>query len=501
MSWHRFRARIDRGASMSRLALSAFVVAIILACNGPAFAQQKPKPDPPGTATLKPPTTGSTTLMAPTASPTPTPTPGTPSTPTPGTPAGGSRDPLPIPGAAGDNRLRATPLDRTPDDEPRAVTPRTPPVAVPNPTTPMPPVLPVVTAQEDAEPGQLVVFASDAKNFEPQLRKLAGELGAAVTRVDRLPALDAAFAVLQLAPNRPIEPVRLELLKRMPAWLVEPNTRLFPLQAEAPRHYAQAVIGLKQGPASAAGVKIGLIDSAVEPIPALARARIVRREFIADGDRVSSRHGTAIAALIAGDLPESGFFGVARGVELLSAAVLEGTGPESSLRTNVALVAQALDWLLAQRAQVVNISLGGSANAVLGRLVRETVKRGVVLVAAAGNGGPQAPAVYPAAYPGVIAVTAADSSNKVYPQANQGKYVLLTAPGVDVWIPGKTVGRYVSGTSFASAFVSGAIAVRLSAKARGQGIADDLCKAAADLGDRGRDPVFGCGLLQLSTRP
>lgn len=490
---------------MARHAIAAFVIVVIGAFHCATHAQQKPKPEPPGTAILKPSPPATTTLTAPSSTPPPASLPPTsvpPTTPTPGTPTGSSRgDPVPVPGTAGDNRLRATPLDRTPDDEPPAGAPRAPSIPAPYPTTSMPPVVPIVSAEDDAEPGQLIVFASDAKSFEASLRKLAGELGAAVTRIDRLPALESAYAVLQVAPNRPLEPIRLEIQKRVPAWLVEPNTRLFPLQPDAPRHYAQASIGLKNGAATATGVRVGMIDSAVEPIPALARAHIARRDFVADHERASARHGTSIATLIAGDLPEAGFFGVARGVELLSAAVLEGSGPETSQRTNVALVAQALDWLLSQKAQVINVSLGGSENAVLERLVRETLKRGVILVAAAGNGGPQAPAVYPAAYPGVIAVTAVDADNKVYPQANQGKYILLTAPGVDVWIPGKTLGRYVSGTSFASAFVSGAIAVRLAGKVRIGSLAEDLCRSATDLGNRGRDPVFGCGLVQLSSRP
>lgn len=367
----------------------------------------------------------------------------------------------------------------------------------------MPVPLPAAVNTESAEPGQLIVFASDAKNFEPTIRKLAGELGAAVARIERLPAIDAAFAVLQLPAGRPVEPLRAELRRRVPAWVIEPNTRLFPLHttAERPRHYAMATIGLPSGAAAAEGVKVGMIDSAVEQIPALARAKITRRDFVPGEDPSSSRHGTGIATLIAGELPDAGFFGVARGVELICAAVLEGAA-DATQKTNVALVAQAIDWLISQKAQVVNISLGGPPNAVLEILVRETLRRGVHLVAAAGNGGPNAAAAFPAAYPGVIAVTAADSGNRVYPQANQGRYVLLTAPGVDVWIPGKTIGRYVSGTSFAAALVSGAIAVRLAANTRSDAIADELCRSASDLGERGRDPVYGCGLLKLSrTRP
>lgn len=124
--------------------------------------------------------------------------------------------------------------------------------------------------------------------------------------------------------------------------------------------------------------------------------------------------------------------------------------------------------------------------------------RPVAVVAAAGNGGPAAPAMFPAAYPGVIAVTATDSANQVYAQANRGTYLMLTAPGVDVWVPLSAGGRYVSGTSFAAALVSGGIAVKLARNVRSSVVAAEMCRHASDLGDPGRDPVFGCGLLQLA---
>lgn len=366
------------------------------------------------------------------------------------------------------------------------------------------PVLPDTPVGENAEPGQLVIFAGDAKGFEPALRQLAGEFGATVSRIERLQAFDAAFAVLQFAAGKPVGPLRAEMARRMPDWIVEPNTRLFALQAGTtavrPRLYAAAAIRLPADAAYARGVRIGLVDTAVERVAALAGTRITQREFVPRDLAGSPEHGTALAALIAGDLQEAGFFGIARGSSLAVAAVMRDADKDAGLaaRTNIGLLAPALDWLLAQRVQVLNLSLGGGANAILERLVREILKRDVAIVAAAGNGGPDAPAVYPAAYPGVIAVTAADSANQVYAQANRGSYVILTAPGVDVWVPVAGSGRYVSGTSFAAAVVSGAIAVSLARVGRPAGLAAEMCRQASDLGEPGRDPVFGCGLLQLA---
>jgi subtilisin family serine protease len=365
------------------------------------------------------------------------------------------------------------------------------------------PVLPDTAVGENAEPGQLVIFAGDAKGFDRALRQLAGEFEATVSRIDKLPAFNAAFAVLQFAPGKPVAPLRAEMARRMPDWIVEPNTRLFALQTGAsavrPRLYATAAIRLPADAAFARGVRVGLVDSAVERISALAGTRIVQREFVPRDLAGSQEHGTALAALIAGDLQDTGFFGIARGCSLAVAAVMRDADKNAGLaaRTNVGLLAPALDWLLSQRVQVVNLSLGGESNAVVGRLVREILKRGVAIVAAGGNGGPDAPPVYPAAYPGVIAVTAADAGNRIYPRANRGDYLVLTAPGVDVWVPVAGVGRYVSGTSYAAAIVSGAVAVHLARNVAGQGSMTELCRHATDLGERGRDPGFGCGLLQL----
>src|SRR5262249_57718516 len=62
--------------------------------------------------------------------------------------------------------------------------------------------------------------------------------------------------------------------------------------------------------------------------------------------------------------------------------------------------------------------------------------KGVVLIAAAGNAGPKSPPLYPAADPHVIAVTATDENDKLFKQANQGPYVAVAAPGVDITVPG-----------------------------------------------------------------
>ncbi len=82
---------------------------------------------------------------------------------------------------------------------------------------------------------------------------------------------------------------------------------------------------------------------------------------------------------------------------------------------------------------MINMSFSGPANRVLERLIAHAAESGIGLVAAAGNGGPGAAPAYPAAWPQVIAVTAVDAREHIYRQANQGPYVALAAPGVNIW--------------------------------------------------------------------
>lgn len=164
--------------------------------------------------------------------------------------------------------------------------------------------------------------------------------------------------------------------------------------------------------------------------------------------------------------------------------------------TNAELLVRALDWLLEERVELINMSLAGPANRLLQHAVETAVESGVLIVSAAGNGNP----AFPAAYPGVVAVTAVDSRGRVYRQANRGDYVDFAAPGVDVFLAAPyNRGKYYSGTSFATPFVTAALAVLISRhpEAGSDALLRQLSNTARDLGDPGRDPTFGWGLVQV----
>jgi subtilisin family serine protease len=85
-----------------------------------------------------------------------------------------------------------------------------------------------------------------------------------------------------------------------------------------------------------------------------------------------------------------------------------------------------------------------------------------VLIAAAGNAGTKSPPLYPGADPNVIAVTATDVDDKLFPGANRGRYIAVAAPGVDILVPAPDNSyQLTTGTSVASAEVSGVAALLL----------------------------------------
>src|SRR5262249_9476540 len=101
----------------------------------------------------------------------------------------------------------------------------------------------------------------------------------------------------------------------------------------------------------------------------------------------------------------------------------------------------------------------------------------------------------------VIGVTAVDNHSQPYADANRGDYIDFAAPGVRIWTPGPTAtGSYHTGTSFAAPFVTAAVTARLAggaAPAAGR-IVESLARTAIDLGEPGKDPVFGYGLIQAA---
>ena len=108
------------------------------------------------------------------------------------------------------------------------------------------------------------------------------------------------------------------------------------------------------------------------------------------------------------------------------------------------------------------MSFVGPADPALHRMLAAAYEKDMVLIAAAGNAGPDSPPLYPGADPDVIAVTASDSRDGMFKMANRGQYIAVAAPGVEILAlaPGDAY-QIATGTSVAAAHVSGIAALLL----------------------------------------
>ncbi len=241
-------------------------------------------------------------------------------------------------------------------------------------------------------------------------------------------------------------------------------------------------------------LRIGMIDSQVDTShPALEMSRIKSRSFAPKGAEMPDFHGTAIASIIAGNTEE--YRGLAPNTELYAAAVFEKHSERGEIASTVSLV-MALDWLMSSEVDVVNISLAGPPNRLLQAALNRAAEKNVLILAAAGNGGPVAKPMFPAAYDSVVAVTAVDANGQVFRLANRGEYLDLAAPGVSV-LHAEAGGAYVasSGTSFAVPFAATA-AARIRQLQPNEDALKIIYQNAEDLGAPGRDEIYGYGLLR-----
>ncbi len=204
---------------------------------------------------------------------------------------------------------------------------------------------------------------------------------------------------------------------------------------------------LDTGAPTGSTIRVCVIDSGIDPRhPELRTAYRGGWDFVDDDGDPSDQtdgvwgggHGTHVAATIAAQLgeagardartPEGGVVGVAPGVELYAVRVLDLQG-EGMTSDTIA----ALRWCREHGAHIASMSLGADSESATERAaIDEAVRGGMLVVAAAGNGGNDKPLAYPAAYPGVVAVGAVDSRGGLGSFSQTGEGLSLVAPGLNV---------------------------------------------------------------------
>ncbi|UPV74125.1 S8 family serine peptidase [Halorussus limi] len=200
-------------------------------------------------------------------------------------------------------------------------------------------------------------------------------------------------------------------------------------------------------------------------------------------------HGTQVGAVIGASEACECTTGVAPDATLHAVKVLDGYGAGS-----YSDIAAGVEYVANQGWDVANISLGGSSgSSVLRDAVQYATDNGVLLVGAAGGGGPCSSCVgYPAAYSEVVAVSATNSNDELASFSSRGPEVELAAPGSDVTTGGSDGGcATFSGTSYATAHVSGVAALVMAEGYANTGARTRLRNTAEDVGLSSDEQGYG----------
>jgi subtilisin family serine protease len=394
-------------------------------------------------------------------------------------------------------------------------------------------------------PGEVLIGWEPGKGPIPQVARTTGQFeanradpawqsaAAAVSQATGLAVLDAApeygTARLSVAPGS--ESVQIERLKALP-WVryAEPNyyayaaDALYPNDPDFPQqwnlHRIKAAEAWAVTPGSSS-ITVAVLDTGVDQAHPEFAGRLlpgynclpgwcVGGQSAAQDDSLSS-HGTHVTGLVAANMGNlQGIAGLAQDVRILPLKVLDGNGSGDH-----AGIAAAIYVALSSHARVINMSLESpNSTQTLQAAVLEAQRQGALVVAAVGNGGRNVP-VYPAAYGGVLAVSASDRFDNATAYSNYGSSVGLAAPGgtieQPVWSTVRGGYGLMYGTSMSTPLISAAAALVWSLRpgVSASQVADILKNTADKVGSgpysglplyypNGRNDYFGYGRLNVA---
>jgi hypothetical protein len=333
--------------------------------------------------------------------------------------------------------------------------------------------------------------------------------GLAVVDVFPLALTNEALAVFEIVDGVAAPAKALALAADPRVTLAQPDIVYDTSQGQAPAGgeqlmYGPHLIGVDslQSRSRGDGVLLGIVDTGIDDGHLSLHRNLTEYTDVTGTGWTPDAHGSLVAGIIAAD-PGSGngLRGVAPGAKLVAAkSCVSQSSRSAAANCWSSTLARGIDWATQKNARIINLSVGGPDDKLLARMVDAAIKKGIAVVSAAGNDGPSGKPSYPAAFNGVIAVTAVDAASHLYSQDTRGSYVSIAAPGVDILSTGpggKT--QAFTGTSAASAFVSGAAALLLQQRPNLSllDLRTILQQTATSLGPTSPDQTFGYGLLNV----
>ncbi|SNZ03807.1 Subtilase family protein [Terribacillus aidingensis] len=243
------------------------------------------------------------------------------------------------------------------------------------------------------------------------------------------------------------------------------------------------------------GVKVAVMDSGISPHPELAIAGGYAAVDYTTSYADDKGHGTHVAGIIGAKHDQQGIDGIAPDAALFAVKVLDEKG-EGTLSD----LLEGIDWAIANDMDIVNLSIGSAdTRQAMEDAMEKAYQAGILLVSASGNEGAGHPVEYPAAYDAVIGVSATDVHNNIAAFSTVGREVEFAAPGKDIastYLDSEY--KLMSGTSQATSHVTAMLALLKQQYPSDTNVQlrQRLRQYTADLGQAGRDPLYGYGFVQ-----
>ena len=250
-------------------------------------------------------------------------------------------------------------------------------------------------------------------------------------------------------------------------------------------------------PPPAGAAALAIFDSGLDGLPLLDDAVTGSYNAVNPGEPMSDTvgHGTQMALIGAGAVAPDGIplAAVDESVPILAVRSFDDEGRA----TNYGLL-RGIDYTVDHGGRVISMSWGTETSSeFLEYAIGYAQEKGLLVVASAGNQPINRP-MYPAAYEGVLGISAVTPDGELWSKSNYGDFIFAAAPGTGTFPVGHNgpPGAY-AGTSISSPFIGRALTQYLTQNpgAGNQDAVDALKDALTDSGENGKDEFYGYGTL------